>query len=59
MPKRRPTYDPMCYDLAVAFLADEPELDTEDNRDTIANSIQQCIEDEITFLKQGPEDRDG
>jgi hypothetical protein len=34
------SYDPRCYDLAVLFLSDSPEKDTEANRDELAQHIQ-------------------
>lgn len=46
-------YDTKCYDLAVAFLADTPEIDNEKTRDRLAQSIQTAIEDEITY-QEGP-----
>ena len=39
------TYDQKCYDLAASFLADQPTLNTEKNRDELAKDIQQAIED--------------
>ena len=41
-------YDSKCFDLAVAFLGDHPELDTEINRDQLAQDIQQAIENFIS-----------
>lgn len=43
------TYDQKCYDLAEAFLSDEPHLNTEKYRDLLAKEIQQAIEDFIEF----------
>jgi hypothetical protein len=39
-----------CHELAKAFLADYPTLDTEPNRAQLAKEIQQCVEDEIDYL---------
>jgi hypothetical protein len=49
------SYDPKCFDLAKAFLADEPELNTEKWAHSLALEIQQCIEDEIYFMREHPE----
>ena len=46
------TFDPKCYELAAAFLSDEPELDTEAARTTLAAEIQYCIESEISFMRR-------
>jgi hypothetical protein len=45
------TYDQRCYELAALFLSDEPELNTEAARITMAQQIQQTIEDEIDFMR--------
>lgn len=45
------TYDQKCFELAAAFLADEPKLNTEAARVTLAIEIQQCIEGEIEFMR--------
>lgn len=45
------SFDPKCYDLAKAFLADEPGLDTEAARTTLASAIQDCIQDEIHLMR--------
>lgn len=37
-------YDSRCYDLAAMFLSDEPEKNTEANRDELAQHIQTEIE---------------
>lgn len=42
------TFDPKCYDLASAFLEDEPGLHTEARCNELAALIQQAIEDFIT-----------
>jgi hypothetical protein len=47
------TYDNKCYELAEAFLSDEPEIDTAKNRDQLAKDIQQVIEDFIESAKDG------
>lgn len=43
-------YDTKCYDLAAAFLADWPEKNTKENRDKLAQHIQNEIESEIEFI---------
>lgn len=43
------SYDQKCYDLAEAFLEDEPELNTEKNRDELAQAIQDVIEGHLSF----------
>jgi len=45
------TYDPACYALAEQFLADEPRLNTEAAKITLAAEIQDCIEQEINFMR--------
>lgn len=45
------TFDPKCFELAAAFLADHPDLNTEAARTTLAAEIQQTIEDEIRFME--------
>jgi len=45
------TYDPKCYELAEMFLSDEPGLNTDAARITLACEIQQCIENEIEFMR--------
>ena len=45
------TYDPKCYELAAHFLADEPAINTEAARITLARTIQESIEDEIIFIR--------
>lgn len=52
LPRRTPTYDERCYDLAALFLGDEPELHTEHNIVGLASLIQDTIEDEIAHLKE-------
>lgn len=49
------TYDSRCYDLAVIFLSDEPDLNNERVKHSLALEIQQCIEDEIYFMKEHPD----
>jgi hypothetical protein len=46
------TFDSKCYELAAAFLADEPCLNTDAAKLTLAVEIQQCIEDEIYFMRE-------
>jgi hypothetical protein len=49
------TYDRRCYDLAAIFLGDEPDLHNEANIHSLALEIQQCIEDEIYFMRKAPD----
>jgi hypothetical protein len=48
------SYDPLCYELAKHFLADElnPELRSDDAKTHLAMQIQQLIEDEIEFMRE-------
>lgn len=43
-------HDPKCYELAVLFLNDKPELNTEERRQGLANIIQDAIEDHLACL---------
>jgi hypothetical protein len=45
------TYDQRCYELAAHFLFDEPKLNTEAARVTLASAIQRLIEVEIEFMR--------
>lgn len=54
MPK---TYDPACYDLAEQFLSDTP-YNSEANREHLARSIQQTIEDELADLEASADEPD-
>lgn len=45
------TFDSKCYELAEYFLQDEPSLNTEAAKTTLAAEIQQCIENEIEFMR--------
>lgn len=47
------TYDSRCYDLAKIFLADEPALNNEKAWHSLALNIQQVVEDEIHFMREG------
>ena len=38
------SYDPKCYELAEHFLADEPDLDSEQAREILALELQQSAE---------------
>lgn len=49
------TYDHKCYELAADFLSDEPSLNTDAARLTLAIEIQQCIEREIDFMRNAME----
>jgi hypothetical protein len=48
------SYDPRCFELAKLFLSDVPELDNEPSCHSLALEIQQCIEDEIYFMRNEP-----
>lgn len=43
------SYDSQCYNLAQVFLSDCPAINTEKNRDRLAQAIQTCIEDFINY----------
>jgi hypothetical protein len=45
------TFDVKCLELAQHFLNDEPDLNTSAARTTLAQEIQQCIENEIEFMR--------
>ncbi len=45
------SYDSKCLELATAFLSDEPDLDNETSRHSLALEIQQTIEDEIFYMR--------
>lgn len=47
------SYDSKCYDLAAAFLHDSPDINTEKNRNDLAQTIQTNIEDWISYA-EGP-----
>jgi len=47
-------YDSRCYDLAAVFLSDEPEKNTEANRDELAQHIQYEIEGWIEYILKPP-----
>jgi hypothetical protein len=47
------SYDSRCYDLAALFLAETPDIDSEANRDALAQRIQTTIEDWIGY-EEGP-----
>lgn len=49
------TYDQRCYDLAAAFLADEPALNNDRAKHALAIEIQNLIEDEILFMRAQPD----
>lgn len=44
------SYDPAVYELTRLFLSDVPEKDTEQNRQWLAQHIQNEIEDWIEFV---------
>jgi hypothetical protein len=45
------TFDPKVYELAALFLMDEPKLNGEAARVTLAAAIQEAIEDELFFMR--------
>lgn len=45
------TFDPKCFELAKAFLADDPNLNTDAAHVTLAAAIQQAVEDELFFMR--------
>lgn len=45
------TFDEKCFELAEHFLQDEPGLNTEAAKTTLALAIQQAVEDEIEFMR--------
>ncbi len=45
------TFDRRCYELAEHFLSDEPDLNTEAAKTTLAAEIQWTIECEIHFMR--------
>lgn len=49
------TFDSKCYELAAHFLSDEPDLNTEAARTTLAAEIQDTIELEIQFMRRAME----
>ena len=51
-------YDTKCYDLAEAFLEDEPHLNTDKRRDMLAQIIQTSIEDYIACERDNYEPPD-
>jgi len=52
------TFDSKCYDLASAFLEDEPALFTDAKCNALAAEIQQTIEDFIADAKRNYEPSD-
>jgi hypothetical protein len=52
------TFDSKCYDLASAFLEDEPNLFTEGGCNELAAAIQQTIEDFIADYRRNYEPPD-
>lgn len=51
---KKKSYDPKCFDLAAAFLADEAEINTEVNQHELAYCIQIAIEEWIADTKRPP-----
>lgn len=49
-------YDSRCYDLAALFLSDNPDKNTEANRDELAQHIQDEIESWIEYILKPKED---
>jgi hypothetical protein len=52
------SYDSKCFDLADAFLSDEPHLATDKNTDELAATIQSTIEDFIADKQRNYEPPD-
>lgn len=52
-------FDTKCYDLAEAFLEDEPHLNTEGRRNELAQLIQTTIDDFIACERGDYEPPDG
>lgn len=52
------SYDVKCYDLAEAFLTDEPNLNTKVRRNELAQLIQTTIEDFISYERNNYEPPD-
>lgn len=52
------TFDSRCYDLASAFLEDEPNLFTEQGCTELAKRIQQAVEDFIAEARDNYEPPD-
>ena len=46
------TFDPKCFDLAAAFLADHPCLNSDAAKVTLAQAIQEAIEYELVFMRK-------
>lgn len=57
-PTSAKTFDSKCYDLASAFLEDEPNLFTDANCNELAAEIQRTIEDFIADAKRNSEPQD-
>lgn len=49
------TCDPKSYELAEYFLSEEADLNSDAAKMSLALEIQQCIEDEIWFMRKHPE----
>ena len=45
------SYDIRCYDLAVAFLADTPDIDNERTRAVLAQTVQDAAYNEVLYLE--------
>lgn len=52
------SYDTKCYDLAEAFLEDEPALNNESHRKALAQEIQNAIESFIEDARRNYEPPD-
>ena len=55
---KRAFYDQKSYDIAEAFLEDEPHLNTEKRRDELAQEIQRTIENFIAYEQANYEPAD-
>lgn len=53
------SYDEKCYELALAFLSDQPSwMNTDKKADDLAGAIQECIEDWVKFERDNYEPPD-
>lgn len=46
------TFDPKCFQLAEQFLADDPSMNTEAAKATLARAIQDAIEIELSIMRE-------
>jgi hypothetical protein len=45
-------FDAKCYDLGKKFLLEDPQIDNEENRADLAQSIQDAIEGTIEAMRE-------